>query len=175
MSASVAEVLAQLRELLGVIDQAAVTALRAQTDARHAQTAYQEAGTGTQNTDINQAIALVRTAAEKAGRVAHLLAGAATAYADYINTIAPGTAPTRQSAPEAMPTGEELVTEAGQRSSRFNSWLRRTSGKADDLQDGVSDATKNIGEGTKAVGEAVRHRVDPHPAGHATTTGSPHE
>jgi hypothetical protein len=175
MSASVADVLAQLRELLGVIDQAAVAALRVQTDARHAQTAYQEVGTGTANTDINQAITLTRAAGEKAGRVAQLLAAAATAYADYINTIAPGTAPTRHSAPEAMPTGEELLAGAGERNSRFDSWLRRTSGRADDVQDGLSETTKNVSDGTKAIGEAVRHRIDPHPSGQATTTGSHHE
>jgi hypothetical protein len=172
MSTSVADVLAQLRELLGVIDQATVAALRVQTDSRHAQTAYQEVGTGTANTDINQAITLTRAAGDKAGKVAQLLAAAATAYADYINTIAPGTAPTRHSAPEAMPTGEQLVDEAEGRGSRFDDFLKKATKRADDVQDGTTETTGNLSKGVKAAVAGIRGDASPH--GVASTSAPEH-
>jgi hypothetical protein len=145
MTSSMADVLAQLREVLGVIDHAAVAALRAQTDAHEARHAYQEAGTGTKHTHINQAITQARTAGEKAGKVARLLAEAASAYADYINTIAPGTVPARHSAPEAMPSGEILLEEAAERSATgFGRFTRTLTTKADDLGDTAKDLTNFV-------------------------------
>jgi hypothetical protein len=169
MTTSVADVLAQLRELLAVIDQAAVTAARAQTDAQEAQRAYHEAGTGTKNTHINQAITQARTAGEKTGKIARLLGEAASAYADYINTIAPGTLPARHSAPEAMPTGEQLLDEAEERGRRADAIWRRQTKSADDMQDTLENAEK----GARAF---FSHHKDLQPPTGQTTasTGMPH-
>lgn len=55
MSGLIGEVLAELRELIGVIDAAAVRASRAQVDAQEAFEAYREAGTGSKRPGIVKA------------------------------------------------------------------------------------------------------------------------
>src|SRR5262245_25307636 len=105
MTSVLQEVLAELRELLTAIDAAAVEAKHAQSDAIEAAGNYQQAAKGTDHPDMDQAIVNTQAAANKAFTTAELLAKAANAFADYINTIAPGTVPARYSAPDATPDG----------------------------------------------------------------------
>ncbi len=113
-SSPMEEVIAQFRKLLGVIDETAVNAKRAQEDAERARSAYVEASRGTSDQLMGKAVVNSRTAAEKAGKTARLLSEAADHFATYINIIAPGTVPPRMSAPEATPSGEQVAEEATQ-------------------------------------------------------------
>jgi hypothetical protein len=144
MTSLLQEVLAEMRELLTAIDEAAGKALHAQEDAREAHAQYVEATRGTSHPDAAKAVTNVHTAAQKAGKTARLLAEAANAYADYINTIAPGTVPARHSAPDAMPDGERLLAEADERGSRADAFWRRQAKKADDTQDSAENAEKGF-------------------------------
>jgi hypothetical protein len=168
MSASIAEVLAELRELIGTLDEAAGLASRAQVDAREAYGAYREAGTGSRRPDIVRAQVDARTAAEKAGKTARLLAEAASAFAEYVDVIAPGTVPPRHSAPEAMPSGEGLVEDASHARTPLHRYLAKAGVDADDTQEGIASTATNLAAG---VGAAKRVLRDQHgPFGSTTTT-----
>jgi len=113
MSSALTEVLQQLRDVIGDLDKAAITAKGAEADARRAFALYDEAATGSAHPQTYIARQEAHTAADKAGKVARLLSEAATAFAEYANHIAPGTVPARISAPEAMPSGERLLEPSG--------------------------------------------------------------
>lgn len=129
-----------MRDLVDLIDRAAVTALQAQQNGMHAAARYQHAAVGTRHPQMRSAIADARTAYEKAGKVARLLGEAANAYTEYVNTIAPGTLPARQVRATAMPSGEDLVIRAGE-SARKKAGLfnRKLSEKAPDLGDAANN------------------------------------
>lgn len=146
MTSVLQEVLAELRELLTAIDEAAVAAMHAQADTADARDRYQQAAKGTDHPRMNRAITNAQTAADKAGKTARLLAEAANAFADYINTIAPGTVPARHSAPDATPDGEALLSEAEERDSRSDVAWRKQTKKADDTQ----DAGENVETGARS-------------------------
>jgi hypothetical protein len=92
---SIAQIVSHFRELVGIIDQAVIAATRAQEDAHQAQIAYTEATRGSSNREARQAVVQSRTAVEKAGKTARLLAEASNHFTSYINIIAPGTVPDR--------------------------------------------------------------------------------
>jgi hypothetical protein len=168
MSDPLGEVLAEFRELIGVIDQASVLAQRAQADAQEAHGAYREAGTGSKRPDITRAQVDARTAAEKAGKTARLLAEAANAFADYVNIIAPGTAPARYSDPEATPSGESLAAETSSRRSRLESLLAAMSVDADDKQEAVTTVTADLASGARIAFRDISHAHGPRGAVTAT-------
>ena len=112
MADPLSDVLKHLLELVDVLDRAAVAAFGAQTGAEGARTAFTEAGRGSANPLITQAATDARTASDAARDASQALGRAARAYAAYINTIAPGTAPTRQATAGSMPTGEQLLKPA---------------------------------------------------------------
>jgi hypothetical protein len=169
MTHPLAVVLADFRELIGLIDEAAILALRTQTEAQDAHSAYREAGTGSRRPDIRKAQADARTAAEKAGKTARLLAEAANAFAEYVNIIAPGTVAARHSAPDATPSGDRLVGEAPDRGRRIDMFIRKASGKADDLQDGTTELAKSAADAARAAAQAIRGDHGPH----GTMTSTP--
>lgn len=80
-----------------------------------------------------------RTAAQKAGKTARLLAEAGNAFTEYINTIAPGTVPAGYSVPETMPDGEALLTEAAERGRRADVAWRKQVQKAGDGKDSLEN------------------------------------
>jgi hypothetical protein len=137
MTSALAEILAEIRDLVDNIDAAAVTALRAQERARRASAAYGQAATGTDHPQMKSALANARMAGEKAGKTARLLAEAANAYTEYANTISPGAFPVRQTSATALPSGEELVVQAGDRGGKkkFGKFSRKLSESASDLGD----------------------------------------
>ncbi|GIG86640.1 hypothetical protein [Plantactinospora endophytica] len=170
-STSVGDVVAQFRTVIGLIDETAVTAKRAEEEARQAQAAYTEASQGTDNRSMRKAVVDTRTAAEKAGKTARLLSEAAEHLTAYVNIIAPGTVSPRASAPEAMPDGERATAEAINRRTRAASFLDRTAKRADDVKDAVTETTKAVEEGTKI---ALRHiKEDRPPSGGPASTTTP--
>ncbi len=147
MSASLSDVVAQLRVVVANADRAAVAATRAQADAESAHVTFDKAGRGTDHPRMRQAVTEARTAAEKLGRTANLLTKAADAFTDYLNLIAPGSAParhatpeaTRRATPDALPSGEHLESEAAARQRRLDRLNAMITKKADDLQDSATD------------------------------------
>lgn len=142
MTSTLQEVLAELRELLAAIDEAAVAAMHAQADTADARDTYQQAARGTDHPRMNQAITNAQTATDKAGKTARLLAEAANAFADYINTIAPGTVPARYSAPDATPDGEALLSGAEARARRADAATREQVKSIGDTQDTLENLEK---------------------------------
>jgi hypothetical protein len=145
MSSTLQEVIQQLNEIIAELDQAAVTASAAQADARRAFVFFDEAATGSADPYMNIARQEANIAAAKAGKVARFLAEAATAFGDYANTIAPGSAASRGSASRALPSGEHL----GKPRAR-GPLMRRLAAKltttpnADDGLEGISTIANNI-------------------------------
>ncbi|GAB3972354.1 hypothetical protein V1634_07580 [Plantactinospora veratri] len=174
---SVASVVAQFRAILGIIDEAAVGAARAQEEAEQSRAAYAEVSQGTADRLMRKAVEDSRTAAEKAGKTARLLSEAAEHFTTYVNIIAPGTVPPRSSAPEAMPEGERVVSDAMARRRRASGFLDRTASRADDVKDTVAEITKAVEEGTKVALKQIKGDRPPTggtPSSTATTSAPQH-
>ncbi|MFC6017556.1 hypothetical protein ACFP2T_15240 [Plantactinospora solaniradicis] len=157
------DVVAQIRTVLGLIDEAAVAAERAQRQAQQASAAYTEASRGTADRLMRTAVVDSRTAGEKAGKTARLLAEAAEHFTTYINVIAPGTVPPRSSAPEADASGEQVLAAAAGQGSLSSKVLGRTAAvrNADDgLQHAKKIATA-IKDATGSGGVAVAKSPQP--------------
>jgi hypothetical protein len=168
MGEPLVEVLGQLRNLLGMIDEAAAQALHAQADAQEAHASYHEAAIGSRHPQLARAVVDSRTAGEKAGKTARLLAEAANAFADYIEMIAPGTVPSRRAEPGAMPGGEALLDQAEDRARRADAFWSKQVKKADDGQDSLENAEK----GARAFFTHQKKMPDA-PGATGTSTGTP--
>lgn len=142
-------------------------AKRSQSDAAQAHVAYVRVGRGANHPLVNHAVADASTAAAKAGKTARLLAEAADHIAAYVNIMAPGSVPTKASAPDAMPTGESLIETAGSVTSRADSFLRRAASQVGDVKDAASATTKAVTDGTKSALTFVK---GPRPSGSAATS-----
>jgi len=153
MSADMAAVVAQLLDVRNRLAKAAVTALRAQTDAVEAHGKYEEAGKSSNHRDILAAVTNIRTAGEKAGKVARLLGEAEEYIVKFINTIAPGSA---TSTPEAMPSGEELVAEAAARERRASRYHRKATEAAANNAEKLQKAEKATTEVVSMVKDRLR-------------------
>ncbi|MBF9127473.1 hypothetical protein I0C86_00455 [Plantactinospora sp. S1510] len=162
--------MAQLRRVLGIIDETAVTAKRAQEEAEQVRSAYVEASQGSADHLMRQAVTDSRTAADKAGKTARLLSEAAEHFTTYVNVIAPGSVPPRSAAPEAMPDGERTVTEAMVRRNRATSFLDRAARRADDVKDAAAETTKAVEEGTKVALRQIKGDRGASSGGPASTT-----
>lgn len=149
-----AAVVSQLLDVRDRLAKSAVTALRAQADAIEAHGKYEEAGTGSNHPDILAAVTNIRTAGEKAGKVARLLRESEDYIVKFINTIAPGSA---TSTPEAMPSGEELVTEAAARERRGSRYHRKATEAAANNAEKIQKAEK----ATKEIASIVKDRLRP--------------
>lgn len=167
MSTSIGDIAAQLADAINRIDRAAVLALRAQADADQAAALYSEAATGTNHPKIRQAVTDAKEGSDKAAKVGRLLAEAANAFTDYLNTIAPGIAPARQSSPGSGLTGEQLVTDAEKRSGRFEAAFRKQLRKADDAEDAIK---KTEDAGRAAYKHFKHHPPDPGSASAGSAT-----
>ncbi|MEU8210722.1 hypothetical protein AB0B85_16170 [Micromonospora sp. NPDC049044] len=143
MSGSIAEVVAQLLAVRGKLDTAAVTALRARTDAEQALAHLAGVQRGSADRGLSAAVADAEVARDKAGRYARLLAEAARHITGYVNTIAPGAAPTEPAGGDASPTGERLLTEAERRGRRADIAWRKQVQKADNTEDSLKNAETN--------------------------------
>jgi ABC-type transporter Mla subunit MlaD len=169
MTASIGDVVAQLRATIDALDEAAVQARRAGTDANNAATSYANIGQDITNPAIRNATTNARTAAEKLDKISRLLAEAANAYTTYANDIAPGSAPTRQALDGAEPSGPQLVEETQNRARRAESFLRKNVRKADDVQDSLTNTEK----GTKAAFKHFKHTASGPHGGTSTSTVKP--
>ncbi|MCG5460014.1 hypothetical protein PSH03_005812 [Micromonospora sp. PSH03] len=156
MSGSIAELVAQLLAVHGKLDTAAVTALRARTDAEQALAHLAEAQRGSADRGLNAAVADAKVARDKAGRYARLLAEAARHITGYVNTIAPGAAPTESAGDNASPGGERLLTEAERRGRRADIAWRKQVQKADNTEDSLKNAETNA----KAVFKFFKQQQD---------------
>ncbi|MGX7670212.1 hypothetical protein [Plantactinospora sp. DSM 117369] len=138
---SVGDVVAQFRTVLSQIDQAAVTAKHAQEQAEKAHATYTEVARGTADRSMRKAVVDSRTAGEKAGKTARLLAEAAEHFTAYVNIISPGTVPPRSSAPEAEASGEQVLAAAAGQGSLSSKLLGRTA-TVRNADDGLQHAKK---------------------------------
>ncbi|MBM0203695.1 hypothetical protein JNW90_11670 [Micromonospora sp. STR1s_5] len=155
MSGSIAEVVAQLLAVREKLDTAAVTALRARTDAEQALAHLAGVQRGSADRGLSAAVADAKVARDKAGRYARLLAEAARHITVYVNTIAPGAA---SSGPvnEASPSGERLVEEAEGRSRKAEAFLRRHIRKADDSEDTLKQTEQSITTGLRELQKSFK-------------------
>ncbi|GGO30294.1 hypothetical protein [Micromonospora parathelypteridis] len=138
MSGSLGQVVAQLRSAIDTLHNAAVVARRAQADAEEAHAHYSQAAQGSSHPHLSGAVTESKTAGEKAGKLARLISEAADRIGNYLNAVAPGSAPTRQPTDSAAPSGEDLLTETVEReSARKNvaSFLSTMTRKVEDVQD----------------------------------------
>ena len=157
MTGNLADVVQQFRQVISELDQAAITAEAAQEHAGEATTHYVEVTRGTDHPDVNRAKYESNTAGEKAGKVARLLADAASAFAEYVNTIAPGSVPSRVPSSEATPDGRQFLdtTRRGPLSSRLV-------GRAGSIQN-AEDGLQHVKKTANSVQDAMR------PTGTATS------
>jgi hypothetical protein len=147
MASSVGDVVAQLKAVIERIDKMAVASAHAQADAYEAHRRYAEASRGTDRSDLNNAVTITREAAEKAGRVARLLAEAKGSLVTYVNAIAPGSVLGGALSSGEMPSGGQLVEEAERRARRAEFAWRKQLKQADD----VKDSLERVESGGKAV------------------------
>jgi hypothetical protein len=143
---SVGDVVAELRQAMEQLDQAAVVALRAEADALHAHTVLNAAATGTTHPAMRGAVTESLTAAEKSAKIARLLAAASKHLGEYANRIAPGSG---GGSTDAMPSGEVVLYEAGRRGSRADALWRKHVQKAE----GAEGAVKKTEDGWKLIRE----------------------
>ncbi|MFF0719429.1 hypothetical protein [Micromonospora sp. NPDC003816] len=155
MSGSIAELVAQLLAVQQKLDAAAVTALRARTDAEVALARLVEVQRGTNDQRLRAAVADAEVARDKAGRYARLLSEAARHITAYVNTIAPGAAPTGPS-DAASPSGDRLVEETEGRSRKGEAFLRRHIKKADDTEDTLKQAEQAITTGFRELQKGLK-------------------
>ncbi|WP_433391099.1 hypothetical protein [Micromonospora sp. KLBMP9576] len=146
MTGSIGELVAQLLAVRGKLDAAAVTALRARTDAEQALAHLTEAQRGSSDGRLRAAVADAEVARDKAGRYARLLAEAARHLTGYVNTIAPGAAPSGPAGHDASPSGDRLVTEAERRGRRADDAWRKQVRSADNTEDSLKNAETNARE-----------------------------
>jgi hypothetical protein len=112
MTATIGEVVAQMRVVIEQLDSAVITCSRAQRDASQAETRYRDAGGGGGHPRLREAMAESRIAGDKAGKAARLLAEATNHFSTYLNIIAPGSVPDRRPSEAALPSGERINREA---------------------------------------------------------------
>ncbi|MCX5066849.1 hypothetical protein OOJ91_13440 [Micromonospora lupini] len=168
MSGLLAQVVAQLRSTIERLDAVAVQANRAATDVAEGNARYAGVGRGTDHPKLRAAVSQSRTGADKAHRIARLSSDAARNVADFLNVIAPGSAPQSAAAASGPPSGEDLLADSDRRDLKRRSFLERSVRRADDIQEHVSAGTDALQKGAKAL------RDFDGPSGtHSTGTGTP--
>ncbi|MEU1585343.1 hypothetical protein [Micromonospora sp. NPDC005710] len=155
MSSSIGELVAQLLAVRGKLDAAAVTALRAQTDAEQALTHLTAVRKGSDDRLLRAAATDAEVARDKAGRYARLLAVAARHITAYVNTIAPGAA-SSEAGDATVPSGERLVEEAEARSRKAEAFLRRHVRKADDSEDTLKQTEQAVTTGLRELQKSLK-------------------
>ncbi|MFI6758762.1 hypothetical protein ACIBF5_06405 [Micromonospora sp. NPDC050417] len=122
---SVGDVVGQLRAVIERLDQITISASRAEAEVADAKTSLTQAATGADHHEIQSAISEATTAAEKSAKVARLLATAAKHLSNYVNVIAPGSAPKQSSSSESMPSDEQLIQQGDQAATNFRRFAKR--------------------------------------------------
>ncbi|MFC6015282.1 hypothetical protein ACFP2T_03610 [Plantactinospora solaniradicis] len=158
---SIGAVVAQLVTVDSKLAAAVVTASRAQADADQAFARYEEAAQGSDHPEIRQAIADIRTASEKAAKVARLLNKTRKHVTNYINAIAPGAAPAEPLLPGSMPEGQRLVSETERRGRKGEAFLRQEVKKAADHEDGLKQGEQIVTAGSKGLLKMIKDERGP--------------
>ncbi|TDC01457.1 hypothetical protein E1091_02830 [Micromonospora fluostatini] len=169
MTGSIGDLVAQLLAVRRSLDEAAVTALRAQADAAQASAHLEEVRRGSNDAKLRMAALEAETARAKAGRYARLLAVAADHIGAYVTTIAPGS---DLSAPDeaSSPSGDRVVREAGERTGRAEAFIRRHVKKADDTEDTLKQSEQAVTTGLRELEKILKGSG----AGSSTTSTSSH-
>ncbi|MFY1615264.1 hypothetical protein [Micromonospora sp. WMMD736] len=144
MSDLLGQVVTQLRSTIDRLDAIAVQATRAASDVTEGHTRYVTVGTGTDHPRLRSAVSRSRIASDKAHRLARLSSDAARNVADFLNAIAPGSAPRPGQAASGPPAGEELLADSDRRDlarDKARAWVTRSLRKADDLKEHATSAT----------------------------------
>ncbi|MFG1952697.1 hypothetical protein [Micromonospora sp. NPDC048830] len=168
-SGLLAQVVAQLNSATTQLDEIAIRAVRAQADVEQAYQRFTAAGHGSKHPDIRAAVTQSRTAMDKAGRLGKLNSDAARHLAAYVNEIAPGSAPLRDAAEPALPSGERVVTESESRGSKAEAFLRRHVKKAEETEGNLQSAEKAVTDGFRELMQQIKNR----PGGATTSTSQP--
>ncbi|WP_435204784.1 hypothetical protein [Micromonospora sp. bgisy143] len=171
MSSLLGQVVAQLRSTIDRLDEVAVQASRAATDVAEGNGRYAELGRGTDHPKLRAAIVESRTGVDKAYRLARLSSDAARNVAEFLNAIAPGSAPRPSAASSGPPSGNELMADSDRREfarAKARGWLNRSVRRADDLQEHATTAVDKTQQLIKVF------RDPKGPAGtQSTGTGTP--
>lgn|GEM_PF-1908585 len=163
---TLADVVAQLRTAVERLDQAAAGATRAQADLAQAHRHLDEAGAGSDHSEIRGAVDDAAIAAAKAGRLGNQLAKSAEAFSRYGNHIMPGSMPVGRANPDtSLPSGEEIVAST----ARPKSWHRRIAKKSVENAETAGDVTGKITDaitqlGPKGTTSTVQHPSTPGPS-----------
>jgi hypothetical protein len=159
---SVEDVLSQLKTVIAEIDQAASAVMRAKAHVSGAHAAFNEAGTGTQDTDMRSAISSADAGGKDLRKVAVLLTHAIQDFADYADVIAPGAGIGGRPNDDVMPSGERIIRESEDRRSKFGAFVKTTTQSSDEF-----------GEKAKGIVDFAARVGGRHPGGTATTTVQP--
>ncbi|MEU7924479.1 hypothetical protein [Micromonospora sp. NPDC049801] len=172
MSDLLAQVVAQLRSTIDRLDAIAVQATRAASDVTQGHARYSTVGRGTDHPRLRAAVGQSRTGADKARRIARLSSDAARNVADFLNAVAPGSAPRSAAATSGSPPGEELLADSDRRDlgRRRGAFLIRAARRADDVQDQVSAGVDAVEKGSTALRDFDRPS-GAHSSGTSTPTG----
>lgn len=165
---SIGDVVVQLKAVTEKLDNASVTATRAQADVQDAHQKLVQAAQGTGHAELRQAAAGASEAAAKMGKFARLVAEAANDLTAYIRVIAPGAAPDGSRAVQAAPSGEQILQDTLKRSearAAVDGFLRKSSRSIEKIQEKGENAAKVV----EAAVKEIRH---PTGAGGQSTTGT---
>lgn len=148
MAASVGDLVAQLLAARDRLAEAAVTASRAQADAKEARERYSAAGQGSDHPDIDTATAEIGIAVDKSDKVARLINEVRDHLAHYINGIAPAAA-IQPDSPGGLPEGKHLVIDRRLRKRRAQEFLR-SEAENDQAKDALQEVEKILTAGARA-------------------------
>jgi hypothetical protein len=181
MTEAMEGVVAQLCDVRERLAAATMIAMRAKADADQGRRHYVEASKGTDHSTMKQAVAAISTASAKAAKVARILDEAREHLRAYLNIIAPGSAPADDTpSPAELPSGEQLMQEAVDRSDRRRSvdgFLGKLSRNAENLQDGAKQITELSEKGVKIFrnpsGPSGTHSTGPTSTTHPVLRAEP--
>ncbi|WP_422770960.1 hypothetical protein ACN28C_30635 [Plantactinospora sp. WMMC1484] len=148
MTEDMPAVVAQLLEARQRLAATAVIAMRAKADAEHSQGLYVEAAKGTSRSRLQQAVADIKIASDKAARIARLLSKTRDHVTAYLEQIAPGATRGEGSAVDGMPSGAQLLADTERRAdarASVGSFLRRAAKNTENAQDTAKNLTE-LGE-----------------------------
>lgn len=154
MNGLLAQIVAQLDSAIKQLDTLAVAATRAQADIEEGNGRYTTAGQGGAASDMKTAVNTSRTAVNETNRLGRLNSLAAQLLTRYLNTVVPGSAPSREGMDSSTPSGEKLLTDSQRRAvarANVGSFLKRQVRKADELQEQTTNATQAVQQSIKIL------------------------
>lgn len=173
MTASVGDIIRRLGTVIGELDRVSMRTTAVQLDAGRAHECFVNAGVGSRHPYLETAKREAQTAAEKAGRVARLLAEAATALTTYAEHIAPGALASHASSPPTgLPSGDEVI-KPDVRGPAFRNLTRRLgfTPNSDDGMAGLRTLGNNAHDAARPGGHMVPR--SPQPSYQAADTDRP--